>query len=60
MVINDTLAEKVLNGAVLPKDDFWTYGEQEVAVIYQNQVIAIYKIHPEKPYLIKPVKVLNG
>ncbi|MGE8204039.1 tRNA pseudouridine(55) synthase TruB [Heyndrickxia sp. NPDC080065] len=60
LMINDTLAEKVFNGAVLPKDDTWIYGNQEVAFIYQNQVIAIYKIHPEKPHLIKPVKVLSN
>ncbi|MBL5793033.1 tRNA pseudouridine(55) synthase TruB [Heyndrickxia sporothermodurans] len=59
-VINDTLEEKVNNGAVLEKEEWWTFGEEEVVFIHQNQVKAIYKIHPEKPHLIKPVKVLNN
>ncbi|QQZ07906.1 tRNA pseudouridine(55) synthase TruB [Heyndrickxia vini] len=59
-VINDTLAEKVNNGAVLEKGEWWTFGDKEVVIIHQNQVKAIYKIHPEKPHLIKPVKVLNN
>lgn len=58
--INDTLAEKVNNGAVLPKDETWIYGDKEVVFINRKQVLAIYKIHPNKPHLIKPVKVLNG
>lgn len=60
LVINDTLAEKVYNGAVLPKDETWIFGEQEVVFMHHNKVIAIYKIHPDKPHLIKPVKVLNN
>ncbi|KHD86539.1 tRNA pseudouridine(55) synthase TruB [Heyndrickxia ginsengihumi] len=57
--INDTLAEKVKNGMVLEKGKCWPDGE-EVAVMYREKVIAIYKVHPSKPSFIKPVKVIQN
>jgi tRNA pseudouridine55 synthase len=58
--ISGTLAEKVRNGAVLEKDGQWENENGEKAVCFQQQVIAIYQVHPEKPHLIKPVKVIRN
>ncbi|KZZ82808.1 MULTISPECIES: tRNA pseudouridine(55) synthase TruB [Bacillaceae] len=59
-VINDTLAEKVKHGAVLPVPE----GHQDIdsdtrVAVYDEQgvCLAIYQKHPEKPSF-KPAKVL--
>ncbi|WP_044337360.1 tRNA pseudouridine(55) synthase TruB [Rossellomorea aquimaris] len=57
MAISDTLAEKVKNGARLEEPEDWPESK-EVVMEYQGKVIAIYHRHPDKPGIIKPVKVL--
>jgi tRNA pseudouridine55 synthase len=57
--INDTLAGRVKNGAVLVKEDLpWPENVQEAVFFHSQKAIAIYKVHPEKPYLVKPNKIL--
>ncbi|PFA67839.1 tRNA pseudouridine(55) synthase TruB [Bacillus sp. AFS015802] len=57
MTISDTLAEKVKNGARLEEPEVWPEGPEAV-MEYQGKAIAIYQRHPDKPGIIKPVKVL--
>ncbi|MGG1630606.1 tRNA pseudouridine(55) synthase TruB [Rossellomorea sp. NRS-1567] len=57
MAINDTLAEKVKNGARLEEPEDWPE-TSEVVMEYHGKVIAIYRRHPDKTGVIKPVKVL--
>ncbi|WP_299740936.1 tRNA pseudouridine(55) synthase TruB [uncultured Rossellomorea sp.] len=57
MAISDTLAEKVKNGARLEEPEDWPESK-EVVMEYHGKVIAIYQRHPDKPGIIKPVKVL--
>jgi tRNA pseudouridine55 synthase len=57
MEISDTLAEKVKNGARLEEPGDWP-GDTEVVMDHHDRPVAIYKRHPEKPGVIKPVKVL--
>ncbi|MBN8191419.1 tRNA pseudouridine(55) synthase TruB [Bacillus sp. NTK074B] len=57
MAISDTLAEKVKNGARLEEPEDWPEGPEAV-MEYQGKAIAIYQRHPDKPGIIKPVKVL--
>ncbi|WP_175989057.1 tRNA pseudouridine(55) synthase TruB [Bacillus sp. Marseille-Q1617] len=57
MVISDTLAEKVKNGARLQEPEDWPKGS-EVVMEHESRAIAIYQCHPDKPEVIKPVKVL--
>lgn len=59
--INDTVAKKVLNGAVLPQPDDLTVprGVPFVMVDTNEKALAIYQLHPEKDQLIKPVKILE-
>lgn len=57
MAINDTLAEKVKNGARLEEPEDWPE-TREVVMEYRGKGIAIYQRHPDKPGVIKPVKVL--
>ncbi len=58
--INDTVAMKVINGAVLELPKELNIAEdQPVAMINKAGIcLAIYKRHQTKPYLIKPEKVL--
>ncbi|WP_064093669.1 tRNA pseudouridine(55) synthase TruB [Rossellomorea aquimaris] len=56
-VINDTLAEKVKNGARLEEPEDWPQSV-EVVMEYEGKAIAIYQRHPDKQGIIKPVKVL--
>ena len=59
IVINDKLAEKVKNGAVLPIPDHLL--ELSGSVVIESEggrALAIYRAHPEKPGLMKPEKVL--
>jgi tRNA pseudouridine55 synthase len=58
--INDTVAEKVKNGAVLALPD--SLSEMEVgdlvSLFYNDKCLAIYERHKSKPHLMKPIKVL--
>ncbi|MGM0844641.1 MAG: tRNA pseudouridine(55) synthase TruB [Bacillota bacterium] len=54
--LNDTLAMKVKNGAVLNMPEEWP--DNQVAMNYKGKTLAIYQAHPEKHGIIKPVKVL--
>lgn len=55
--MDDTMAAKVKNGAVLNKPEHWPYGQ--VMMLYNEKAMAIYHIHPENETAIKPVKVLR-
>ncbi|MCA1053556.1 tRNA pseudouridine(55) synthase TruB [Rossellomorea aquimaris] len=57
MVINDTLAKKVKNGSRLDEPKDWPQ-DSEVVMEQDGRAIAIYKRHPDKAEIIKPVKVL--
>jgi tRNA pseudouridine55 synthase len=57
MAISDTLAEKVKNGARLQEPEDWPE-DSEVVMEHEGRAIAIYQSHPDKPEVIKPVKVL--
>ncbi|WP_421384657.1 tRNA pseudouridine(55) synthase TruB [Bacillus salacetis] len=54
--LSDTLAMKVKNGAVLNMPEKWP--DDQVAMNHNGKTLAIYQAHPEKPGIIKPVKVL--
>lgn len=56
--INDTLAEKVKNGAVLKHEAMIPADEPLLIFNDQNQCLAIYQAHPSKAGFIKPIKVL--
>lgn len=58
--INDTVAKKVKNGAVMeqPADLPVMKGVPFAMVDERHKALAIYQIHPDKDNLIKPVKVL--
>ena len=58
--INDTVAEKVINGAVFSTTEVAVPTVQEPFVMmYKNVAMAIYKTHESKANRIKPVKVLR-
>ena len=58
--INDTVAEKVKNGAVLPIPDHLKATSEPILVTNdQEKALALYMKHPAKPYLIKPWKVFG-
>ncbi|HEY9577465.1 MAG TPA: tRNA pseudouridine(55) synthase TruB [Pseudobacillus sp.] len=56
--INDTLAKKVMNGSVLDTPADWPEHAKEAAVFEKETLLAIYKLHPDKPGKVKPTKVL--
>lgn len=56
--INDTLAKKVMNGSVLDTPADWPEHAKEAAVFEKEILLAIYKLHPDKPGKVKPIKVL--
>ncbi|MBA9024824.1 MULTISPECIES: tRNA pseudouridine(55) synthase TruB [Bacillaceae] len=58
--INDKVAMKILNGAVLTQPDDLAYakGEPFVMINENGRALAIYQVHPVKDQVIKPVKVL--
>ncbi|MCH1623740.1 tRNA pseudouridine(55) synthase TruB [Fredinandcohnia quinoae] len=61
VMINDKVAEKVKNGAVLPLPEGFDHilTAQPIAIqSIEKQILAIYQRHPEKNHLIKPIKVL--
>ena len=59
-IINDKIAEKVKNGAVLPIPDLLK-NENNLIVVEtkEGDALAIYIHHPEKPGMMKPMKVLR-
>ncbi|MBI0578500.1 tRNA pseudouridine(55) synthase TruB [Neobacillus cucumis] len=60
-VINDTVAEKVKNGAILPIPEHLKNSNGPIVTeTGEGQVLAIYAEHPGKPGLMKPVKVLRN
>lgn len=60
-VINDKVAEKVKNGALLQIPEHLKNSNGPiVAETEEGQALAIYSIHPNKPGLLKPVKVLRN
>ncbi|MCA1030117.1 tRNA pseudouridine(55) synthase TruB [Bacillus timonensis] len=61
ITINDTVAEKVKNGAVLPLPDTMIgieYNQPFTVFDSEGTCLAIYKRHPEKLHLMKPEKIL--
>ncbi|MCC3645739.1 MULTISPECIES: tRNA pseudouridine(55) synthase TruB [Cytobacillus] len=59
--INDKVAEKVKNGAVLTIPDHLYDTKGPIAIEgEEGLVLAIYEHHPRKPGLMKPVKVLRN
>lgn len=54
----DTVAVTIKNGAVLPVPTDWPAGEKEAAVYLNDELLAIYQIHPEKEGKVKPIKVM--
>ncbi|WP_042456415.1 tRNA pseudouridine(55) synthase TruB [Neobacillus dielmonensis] len=61
MMINDTVAEKVKNGALLKiPDHLLNCNEPIVAETPDGRALAIYTKHPSKPDLLKPLKVLRN
>ncbi|HEY2420905.1 MAG TPA: tRNA pseudouridine(55) synthase TruB [Neobacillus sp.] len=60
-IINDKVAEKVKNGALLPiPEKFKNSNGPIIAETEDGLAIAIYSKHPNKPGLLKPVKVLRN
>ncbi|MED4225463.1 tRNA pseudouridine(55) synthase TruB [Neobacillus cucumis] len=59
--INDKVAEKVKNGALLQTPDhLQTINGPIIAETDDGTALAIYAKHPNKPDLLKPVKVLRN
>ncbi|WP_099362978.1 tRNA pseudouridine(55) synthase TruB [Fredinandcohnia onubensis] len=60
IIINDKVAEKVKNGSVLPVPQELNQLQvgEPIATLHNGDILAIYQRHPEKPNLIKPIKVL--
>ncbi|WP_239254181.1 tRNA pseudouridine(55) synthase TruB [Listeria ilorinensis] len=58
MELNAELAEQVLNGRVLSEDQLENLTDPQVALFYQERLLAIYQRHPNKPGLYKPEKVI--
>jgi tRNA pseudouridine55 synthase len=61
LTINDTVAEKVKNGALLAiPDEFLNEDGPIVVETKLGQALAIYSKHPSKPSFLKPSKVLRN
>ncbi|EDN7418784.1 tRNA pseudouridine(55) synthase TruB [Listeria monocytogenes] len=60
LVIDEEIHAKVLNGGLLPKSLFIEVeNEPRAALIFKDELTAIYKPHPEKNDLWKPEKVIE-
>lgn len=60
-IINDKVAEKVKNGALLPIPDYLINSNGPIiAQTEEGIALAIYSVHPNKSGLLKPVKVLRN
>lgn len=61
LLINDKVAEKVKNGALLQMPEHLkTSNGPIIAETADGQALAIYSQHPSKPEFLKPVKVLRN
>jgi tRNA pseudouridine55 synthase len=61
LLINDKVAEKVKNGALLQMPEHLiTSNGPIIAETADGQALAIYAQHPSKPEFLKPVKVLRN
>lgn len=61
LLINDKVAEKVKNGALLPiPEEVENINGPIIAETNEGFALAIYSKHPSKPGLLKPVKVLRN
>ncbi|WP_042356230.1 tRNA pseudouridine(55) synthase TruB [Bacillus rubiinfantis] len=59
--INDKVAEKVKNGALLPVPESLIKTNEPIVFVASNGIaLAIYAKHPTKPNVLKPVKVLRN
>ncbi|MFB4167452.1 tRNA pseudouridine(55) synthase TruB [Virgibacillus sp. JSM 102003] len=56
--VDENTKKRVLYGQKLSKPDNVTKSNPFV-IMFDNQVLAIYQIHPENPYLIKPIRVFK-
>ncbi|MDR7076280.1 tRNA pseudouridine55 synthase [Neobacillus niacini] len=60
-IINDKVAEKVKNGALLQIPEYLKNSNGPIiAETEEGKALAIYSVHPNKPGLLKPVKVLRN
>ncbi|WP_200416351.1 tRNA pseudouridine(55) synthase TruB [Virgibacillus salexigens] len=57
LYVNHELMEKVLHGQKLIRTN--EMHTDPFTVMYQDRVLAIYQVHPEKPAYIKPVRVFS-
>lgn len=57
--VDEKTKERVLNGQKLSKPENIPDTDPFI-VMFKDQLLAIYHTHPEKPDLIKPVRVFNG
>jgi tRNA pseudouridine55 synthase len=61
LIISDTVAEKVKNGAILPIPNPLSDIDGPFNVETEHgQALAIYMKHPTKPLFLKPLKVLRN
>jgi tRNA pseudouridine55 synthase/mannitol operon transcriptional antiterminator len=58
--IDETLWDKVKNGAVLPIDTIPADLSMPVVFIYLQKAVSIYAVHPQKKEYLKPIKVLRN
>jgi len=58
--IDETLWDKVKNGAVLPIDTIPADLSMPVVFIYLQKAVSIYAVHPQKKDYLKPIKVLRN
>lgn len=60
--LTDVDWQKVKNGQVLPMKDFGLkkMPADLIAFFYQNQLVSLYGLHPEKNWLLKPSKVIRN
>lgn len=57
--VNQETKKRVQHGQKLPKPEQITF-ETPFAVMYNDQLLAIYQIHPDQPKQIKPVRVFTS
>lgn len=60
--LSDEAWQKVKNGQVLPLKAFGlkSMPDELIAFFYRNQLVSLYKQHPEKAGLLKPSKVIRN
>lgn len=56
--VNENIAEKVLHGQKFARPDKYPT-TNPFTIFYDQQLLAIYEIHPDNPNEIKPVRVFN-